>query len=64
MMHTFLKHSDTRYDVGQWLTNREGWSEFNTMFTVVTLSRAFAAVNALNGGESLDPEILKLEVRR
>jgi hypothetical protein len=63
-MHTYLKHSDSRYDIGQWLLNREGWSEFNTMFTVTTLSRAFLAVNTLNGGASLDPEILKLEVRK
>lgn len=60
-MHTYLKRSNTCYGIGLWLINQHGHHQFTELFTVTTLRLAFKAVNALNGGESVNIEILKLE---
>jgi hypothetical protein len=48
------------YDVGQWLPNRDGVTSFARMFSVPTLKHAFMAVNTLNGGTRVNPNILKI----
>jgi hypothetical protein len=60
-MHTFLKRSDDRYEIGQWLLSHSGTGQtFVTLFTVPNLKQAFVAVNALNGGTRISPEALKI----
>lgn len=61
MTHTYLKKEDDEYAVGQWLINREGYHHFVTMFEVRNIWLAFKAVNALNGGLSVNPESLFLK---
>jgi hypothetical protein len=59
MTHTYLRHDDG-YEVGQWLINREGYHHFVALFKVPNLKQAFVAVNALNGGGRISPEVLHL----
>jgi hypothetical protein len=58
MMHTYLRIENGVYDIGQWLPNREGVTSFNRLFSVHTLKQAFTAVNILNGGTRVNPNIL------
>lgn len=60
-MHTYLRMSEDRYEIGQWLINREGHHQFTMMFAVPSLKQAFTAVNALNGGTRISPEALHIE---
>jgi hypothetical protein len=46
------------YDIGQWLPNREGVTSFVRLFSVPSLKQAFVAVNILNGGTRVNPNIL------
>jgi hypothetical protein len=57
-MHTYLRVENGVYDIGMWLPNREGVTSFARMFSVPTLKQAFVAVNILNGGTRVNPNIL------
>jgi hypothetical protein len=59
-MHTYLRQASDRYDVGQWLINREGYHQFNKIFSVPSLKQAFTAVNALNGGTKINIDALHM----
>jgi hypothetical protein len=50
MTHTFLKMLEKRYDVGQWLINREGHHQFHRLFSLPNISQAMNACCMLNGG--------------
>jgi hypothetical protein len=50
MTHTYLKMFEKRYDIGQWLINREGHHQFQRLFSVPSITQAMTAVNMLNGG--------------
>jgi hypothetical protein len=61
--HTYLRTEDDEhqeYQVGQWLINREGYHQFNHMFTVPSLKQAIVAINALNGGQRISPDALHI----
>jgi hypothetical protein len=55
-MHSYLRESTNTYEVGVWLINKEGYHQFNIMFTVRNLGSAVSAVNTLNGGAAFDVE--------
>jgi hypothetical protein len=50
MTHTYLKMFEKRYDVGQWLVNRDGYHQFQRLFSVPNINQAMNAVCMLNGG--------------
>jgi hypothetical protein len=50
MTHTYLKMFEKRYDIGQWLINRDGYHQFQRLFSVPSITQAMTAVNMLNGG--------------
>jgi hypothetical protein len=50
MTHTYLKMSEQRYDIGQWLVNREGHHQFQRLFSVPSINQAMNVVCMLNGG--------------
>lgn len=60
-MHTYLKMSEDRYEIGQWLINQKGYHHFSRLFSVPNLKQAFAAVNMLNGGSRISPDVLHLK---
>jgi hypothetical protein len=62
-MHTYLKQANDKYDIGQWLINREGHHQFTAIFSVPSLKQAFTAVNALNGGTKIDVNVLHMTER-
>jgi hypothetical protein len=50
MAHTYLKIAERRYDVGEWLINRDGYHQFQRLFSVPNITQAMNAVCMLNGG--------------
>jgi hypothetical protein len=50
MGHTYLKRLENQYDIGQWLINRDGYHQFQRLFSVPSINQAINAVCMLNGG--------------
>lgn len=59
-MHTWLRMTEDEYSVGQWLINRDGYHQFQKMFSVPNMKQAMVAVNCLNGGTRVSVEALRI----
>jgi hypothetical protein len=61
MMHTYLRYDENNYKIGIWLIGREGFHQFQALFTVPSLKQAMVAVNMLNGGTRIAVDALHLK---
>jgi hypothetical protein len=50
MTHTLIRMGEKRYEVGQWLINKEGHHQWFKLFTLPSIGQAMNAVCMLNGG--------------